>query len=681
MGFEGSCPGCGGAVEFRFENSVTLICPHCESLVGRGGGALEDYGKVADLVQSDSPLRTGLSGMIKGRSFDITGRVQMKHAAGAIWSEWFVAFDSGEKWGWLAEAQGRYYLTFPKDLPQGADIPAFDEMTVAHKVRMPGHGKMTVVEKGQATVVSAEGEIPLSVRPGEVTRFVDLQGSAGKFVTLDQNDGSWDFFVGREFPLRRFGISDREEARESEAQIAESVAVNCPTCAGAIEVKDPQKAERYACVYCDSLLDCSQGNLKFISALKQKKAKPKIPLGTKGELRETSCTVIGFVRRSAEGFEWDEYLLRVPRQPYHWLIHSDDHWSFARPLMPGEVAASYEEAIYDEQRFKIYDRSKPVVKAVYGEFYWKVRLGERTRTWDYIRPPLMISREVAETERDPEPQGRVRSLKKPKGNRNDFDEGPRYRDRAAVGREYQLQSGIASANKHEVNFVLSEYVPASEIEEAFGVEDLPRSWSVGSLQPFPLSGVYVPAAIMVVVALLLGGLVRATQGTRNVGSGEVEVSGVGATSSVKDFDQGPFEIKSGSNLRVSFRLQSALANDWMMIRGNFYDESDKGFSHPKGSFAALATRANPTRKLISRLPTSRYTLRLRVESSSGQPPASSGNMPTGSLPRKLSFRVDQNVPSMGNLILLLVALVVPLMFVGIFNFVFESRRWQDTDKV
>ena len=115
-------------------------------------------------------------------------------------------------------------------------------------------------------------------------------------------------------------------------------------------------------------------------------------------------------------------LLRVPRQPYHWLIHSDDHWSFARPLMPGEVAASYEEAIYDEQRFKIYDRSKPVVKAVYGEFYWKVRLGERTRTWDYIRPPLMISREVAETEGDPEPQVRVRSLKKPKGNRNDFDE-------------------------------------------------------------------------------------------------------------------------------------------------------------------------------------------------------------------------------------------------------------------
>ena len=118
-----------------------------------------------------------------------------------------------------------------------------------------------------------------------------------------------------------------------------------------------------------------------------------------------------------------------------------------------------------------------------------------------------------------------------------------------------------------------------------------------------------------------------------------------------------------------------------MIRGNFYDESDKGFSSPRGSFAALATRAGPTRKLISRLPTSRYTLRLRVENSSGHPSTGGENMPTGSLPRKLSFRVDQNVPSMGNLILLIVALVVPLMFVGIFNFVFESRRWQDTDKV
>ena len=349
--------------------------------------------------------------------------------------------------------------------------------------------------------------------------------------------------------------------------------------------------------------------------------------------------------------------------------------------MPGEVAASYEEAIYDEQRFKLYDRSKPVVKAVYGEFYWKIRLGERTRTWDYIRPPLMISREVAETDRDPEPKVRVRSTKKPKGGRNDFDEGPTYRDRAAVAREYQLQSGIAGTNKHEVNYVLSEYVPPKEIEQVFGVEGLGRSWSVGALQPFPLAGIYLPAAIMLVVALLLGGLVRATQGTRNVASGQIAVL-KGTNGLVNDYDQGPFEIKSGSNLRVSFRLQNSTVNDWVMVRGKFYDESDKGFSQPRGSFAALVSSSRTTRKLISRLPTSRYTLRLQVQASLMQSSTSGEKVAAGSQsPRQLGFQVDQNVPSAGNLILLISALVIPLMFVGIFQFVFESRRWQDTDKV
>jgi len=76
MGFQGSCPSCGGSIEFRFENSVTVVCPHCESLVGRSGGSHEDYGKVSDLTQSDSPLKTGLSGMVKDRTFDITGRIQ-----------------------------------------------------------------------------------------------------------------------------------------------------------------------------------------------------------------------------------------------------------------------------------------------------------------------------------------------------------------------------------------------------------------------------------------------------------------------------------------------------------------------------------------------------------------------------------------------------------------------------
>ena len=56
------CPACGGIVEFHVASSLVTICEHCHSAIARGDKALEDYGKVADLVDTQSPLRLGLQG-------------------------------------------------------------------------------------------------------------------------------------------------------------------------------------------------------------------------------------------------------------------------------------------------------------------------------------------------------------------------------------------------------------------------------------------------------------------------------------------------------------------------------------------------------------------------------------------------------------------------------------------
>ena len=699
MGFQGSCPSCGGSIEFRFENSVTVVCPHCESLVGRSGGSLEDYGKVSDLTQSDSPLKTGLSGMVKDRTFDITGRIQLKHTAGAVWSEWFIAFDSGEKWGWLAEAQGRYYLTFPKELPADAEIAPFEDVAVEQKLSIPGHGKMTVVEKGEATIVAAEGEIPFSVRAGEVSRYLDLQGSAGKFATLGDSDGQWELFVGGEFPLRRLGISEWEESRDG-ARAAEAVSVSCPNCGGAIEVKEPAKAERYACVYCDSLLDCTQGSLKFLQALKQR-AVPTLPLGTQGTLRGESYTIIGFVRRHVPGFDWDEYLLQSPRRPFHWLIHSDGHWSLGKPLSAGDVLASFSHAVYKGKKFKLFERSAPVVKAVYGEFYWKVRLGERVTAWDYVRAPLMISREISQYDKSDRSAGgdkppRVKRRIPPKIRREEeFEAGPTYRDRAAVARAYQQQmaqsEGVseepaseAPVNR-EVNYTLGEYVPVNEIKTAFDIERLPRPTGVGPHQPFQLKSIYAPALGVLLVALVLGGLVSLSKRSRKVGEGRVAVTGWQAS-----VEQGPLEIKSGSNIRVTLRSPSLKRGEWLLVKGRFYDEANKVLLRNRGSFSALVRSNQSTRKLISALPTSRYTLRATVTSGSGttsksltgtgsaSPNAAPGVKPASRRSNALVVRVDQNVWSGGNLVLLLGLLAVPLGGVGLLHFTFETQRWKNS---
>ena len=90
-GVEVSCPGCGAPIVFNIGSAVVAICEHCSSAVARGDRDPEDLGKVAALVETQSPLALGLRGSYAGVGFELVGRAQLEHAAGGIWDEWYAA--------------------------------------------------------------------------------------------------------------------------------------------------------------------------------------------------------------------------------------------------------------------------------------------------------------------------------------------------------------------------------------------------------------------------------------------------------------------------------------------------------------------------------------------------------------------------------------------------------------
>src|SRR5262245_48875073 len=100
----GNCPSCVAPVSFKLGSSLVVVCEFCGSAVARTDRDLRDLGKVAALIDTQSPLRVGLEGRFEGRPFVLTGRVQIAHGAGGTWDEWYASF-GGEHWGWLAEAQ------------------------------------------------------------------------------------------------------------------------------------------------------------------------------------------------------------------------------------------------------------------------------------------------------------------------------------------------------------------------------------------------------------------------------------------------------------------------------------------------------------------------------------------------------------------------------------------------
>ena len=79
-----NCPSCGGPITFKVGSSITVICEFCGSAVARTDRDVRNLGKVADLIDTQSPLRVGLEGRFDGQPFVLTGRVQIAHEAGAL---------------------------------------------------------------------------------------------------------------------------------------------------------------------------------------------------------------------------------------------------------------------------------------------------------------------------------------------------------------------------------------------------------------------------------------------------------------------------------------------------------------------------------------------------------------------------------------------------------------------
>ncbi len=621
-----SCARCGADIVFRIDDAVVVVCEHCNTVNARTDRGFEDLGKVADLVDTPSPLQLWVEGRFRGVGFMIVGRSQFRHPAGGLWDEWYLKLDDGS-WGWLAEAQGRFYVTFP--LAEPGHVPPLSEMVPGKRIRAGG-GELVVADVGEAEQAAAEGDIPYRLVPGRRFMFADLE-AAGTFATVDYGDDPPSVYLGSEVTLEELGI-DASALRPPEKRVVPASAMTCPTCGGALELRAPDRAERVACPYCDALLDVNQGQLVFLEALRGPRVRPQIPLGTTGTLDGHEQTVIGFMQRSVtfdRKYYWEEYLLYSPELGFRWLTCSDGHWSYVVPLRAGDVeASSYvskgSTASYDGKTYRVFQDAKGTVEYVSGEFYWKVEAGEQADMCDYIRPPQMLS--------------------------------------------WERSGG-------EINYSLGTYETEREIEAAFGADVRhPQAGTVAPNQPYPHRGIYRVWAALAGLLFLTTLLVTCTRDDRTV----LEKSWVLEPQTSRDqptvLFTDPFVLKERQNVEI--QVKSPVNNSWVYVTGDLFADAtgvDQQFDVPVEYYhgyedgESWSEGSQRTRRYLSALPGGSYTMRIAVERQRWNAPLS------------VTVRIKQGIFRLRYWwIALLILSIVPLL-VGLHNFGFEKRRWADSD--
>lgn len=659
MSVEASCPACGASIAFKRGSSIVVVCEFCHSVVARGDRKLEDLGKVADLVETGSPLDLGLRGAYQGVPFELTGRAQLGHEAGGIWDEWYGAFQDG-RWGWLAEAQGRFYLTFQQSLPEQSLIPPFEMIQPGQPVAaLPTSVPLTVAETGVATQLGAKGEIPYKLVPGEEYEYADLSGPHGVFATLDYSETPPLVFVGREVTLAELGLAGAATP-EREARRVAGTQLNCTQCGGPLNLHAPDQSLRVTCPNCGALLDVSHGRLEFMQALQPPKTPPIIPIGSIGEFEGVKQMVIGFVVRSVEfegvRYYWEEFLLYNSQIGFRWLVRSDDNWSYVQAVPPGDVfhktgsfGGKGDAVQFQGESYKIYQDAIARVEYVIGEFYWKVAVGEQTRAVDYVHPPRMLSMEASlvqlGVEEAAEPTSKKKKTKK-----------------------------VRSAPTGEINWSLGTYVKREDVEKAFGITGLPRTSKIAPNQLFPHKKVYKYWGLMLAATFLLGLVIIATGSRTKVFDQTFALQPVASSEGTQVIFSEPFQLKGRQNIRVAAR--SNVDNSWLYVEGDVIDDATgevQSFSMPVEYYHGVDdgeswSEGSQSPSLhLSAMPAGQYMLRIEAQWEKWQQPAA------------LSVRIDQGVPRVVHLFLaMLFVSLFPLM-VAVYHFSFEKRRWSDSD--
>ncbi|WP_266368294.1 DUF4178 domain-containing protein [Tellurirhabdus rosea] len=409
--------------------------------------------------------------------------------------------------------------------------------------------------------------------------------------------------------------------------------LDCPKCHASVPYYDVTGSSFYACPACHAFFEYeNEGPPNPILTFSAPATPLLLPIGTTGTLEGQPVRVVGHIRRKEAQYseEWSEYMLLLSPGVYWQLAEFEGHWTLITPAETtfSEVRINpkvgYVDA--DDRRYELYNRYTPQTLHAVGEFDWNILLDDKMRVSEYIAPPHGLVREKV---------------------------------------------------RQEETWYRSVHKSRRDIEQAFGIADLPARYGVGALQPSGQDEVWKPLQLftMVMAGLLLVGqvILIGLKPERTLVRSSLVVGLDSASFRFQPFVTGSFAVDGPAAIEIG--LEALLDNNWVELPLSLINEqTGKSYNLTKvleyysgyedGESWSEGSRQDEA--VLSRIPSGRYHLNLYPTTDPGKTV-------------KLEVKVVQNPSLLSNFLLFALLLLIYPVYQFFHTKHIEQKRWANSD--
>jgi predicted RNA-binding Zn-ribbon protein involved in translation (DUF1610 family) len=399
----------------------------------------------------------------------------------------------------------------------------------------------------------------------------------------------------------------------------------CPNCGGTIALRAAGQSLSAVCNQCFSIIDVNDKTFTTVAQDHQYSRKTLIELGSRGRFSDINWEVIGYMLKTdgTGNYSWEEYLLFNPYNGFRFLVQAAGHWTYYQ-VLDQQIGSRYNALVHEGETYKAFVKGESIVKYVKGEFYWRVRQGERARVADYIAPPKIISFE---------------------------------------------------RNNEETRISRGVYVSVQDVVTAFRIKDgLPSPRGVAPNQPVPFGGQLSKIWAIAVCAVAAAFAVQIFSAARS-DRALVQQFQFGATSQVAALTQSSPSFNIPKDGNVLIESSASVNNNWVELGMSLVNEQTneeynltQAIEYYFGSTSdgSWTEGSQTTYTYISSVPAGSYKLLVDAVEGTDQ-----------GLP--VSVTIKRDVPSFMNFIWMLILLLLFPLGLSIRRWLFESGRWRESD--